>query len=135
MKKLLIAITLITCIYLLCACEGKIDTKVAYELQESCAKKAEQAMKNEYPLQRTYESHHNLKLNKCIIRVLNIGIDPSWKTTCTDEWLFDANERKKYGEYYYCSDRPDIPFGGNIEGKDCKNLQEWQSFVKKMMTE
>ena len=94
-----------------------------YELQERCGKRAEEICKNQYP-DGFCLNHYNMRLNKCIIHLKQ-------KTPLGFlENLRDANENKTYG---WASLWDDGQFLGSIQDKHCKDRQEWDKFVKKMI--
>lgn len=97
--------------------KASLHPKVAYELQERCGKRAEEVFKGTYSYAVTYECHYNMKLNKCIMLI----VTPGYKS------LVDVNEHQEYGTIFYDH--------GRIEGRECKSVEECNSFVKKMMTE
>jgi hypothetical protein len=125
------------------AAETKTLTiKELYELKERCGKTCAQRFKEEYGKEsmyskdgvsgiRIYNSHYNAKLNRCfiLIRDKTYSKEPS-----TLIMLWDVNENKQYGEYFYM--RNDL---GTVNcwvlGKQCASEREWDSLVKAYMEE
>ncbi|MCG6533889.1 MAG: hypothetical protein L7F78_04200 [Syntrophales bacterium LBB04] len=98
--------------------------KLNYELQERCGRRAEELCKGEYATD--CENHYNTRLNKCFILIKDlVGV-------ASTERLTDANEKKQYGA---ATVWPNGSFSGSIQDKPCKDLKEWDAFVKRMMEE
>ncbi len=100
-------------------CRANSSKKELYELQERCGQRAEQVFKDKYAVlsgSRNYENHYNSRLNKCFIHVYDTAA----------EYLLDVNENEE--SMYIFRDGRCI-----IEGNFCKNLKEWDAFVKDKM--
>ena len=102
--------------------EKKASVKEIYELQERCAKKAKAVYEDVYyiplaPSSQDYESHYNVRLNKCFMLVTNSAV----------QYLVDINERT--ASMYFFS-RPSQCI---IENKPCTDLSAWDAYVNKMM--
>jgi len=113
------------------------------ELQAMCAKKAEEAFKENYPKTQgelfSYTCHYNRKLNKCFVLINGALVDIPGQASNVSS-LYDAYEYKMYadyhqvvkeGQHYY--DTP--PFICTTLDKTCDSRQEYDNFVKPYMEE
>ena len=118
-KVIFVTIILLLSLSLSMDCKADSSKKELYELQERCGQKAEQVFKDKYAVPsglRNYENHYNSRLNKCFIHVYDAAA----------EYLLDVNQNEE--SMYIFRDGRCI-----IEGKFCKNLKEWDAFVKDKM--
>jgi len=90
-----------------------------------------------------YESHYNAKINRClmlVIRTYSFG-----KETSTSKSLYDAIERRQYGQYLWTSREGkkywEVPplscelTPSHSETQYCKSEDEFSAFVAKYMEE
>jgi hypothetical protein len=124
-----------------------VPDKVQYELQERCAKRAEQIFAKDWPhgspdnsvgyTQRaSYISHYNASLNKCFILETTEAYDP--KGPGIIKILLDVNSNKEYGMFSghlpgSTASRfpPTCNFGDNI----CRTEAEWDAMANVYMEE
>ena len=127
---------LIIAIFAILGCQDNSKKKVAYELQEKCAKSAEQWAKNHSEIQ-DYQTHYNTKLNKCFILA---NLEPIFTQDATTRYyiLYDVNENKEYGHNTvrsYTNGSPES-YQAQIKGKYISGAQAkgaWDSFAKEIM--
>jgi hypothetical protein len=121
--------------------------KELYELSERCGKTSAQRFKEEVGKEglysdkaasggRTYNSHYNVKLNKCFILTTDQSYGP---TRGLVKLLFDINENKEYGEIVAVQINKDS-FETTVSNcyvleTHCKSEKEWDLLVKPYMEE
>jgi hypothetical protein len=121
--------------------------KVQYELQERCAKRAEQTFAKDWPhgspdnstgytQTAGYISHYNASLNKCFMLETSQAYDP--KRPSVSKTLLDVNSNKEYGMFFgdmpgSTASRfpPTCIFGEKI----CRTEAEWDAMADIYMEE
>jgi hypothetical protein len=90
-----------------------------------------------------FESHYNAKINRCLMLVIRTTM--LGKQMSTNKSLFDAIERREYGEYMWISHEGkkfwEVPPAScqltptHNETQYCKSEDEFKAFVAKYMEE
>jgi hypothetical protein len=121
--------------------------KAQYELQERCAKRAEQIFAKDWPhgspdtsagytQTATYQSHYNPTLNKCFMLEISQGFLKERVTL--SKVLLDVNANKEYGQFF------GEPFSLKPSGlipmctfgtKGCASESEWDAMANVYMEE
>jgi hypothetical protein len=113
-----------------------------YDLTERCARRAAEVFEKEWStgklkfgsreITAKYENHYNFRLNKCLYFITADTYAPG---EGTDRWMniTDINEEGKgYAAY--------VELGSSIhvclvQGKRCKDEQEWRELIRPLMEE
>jgi hypothetical protein len=110
-------------------------TKVIYELQERCGRRAAEVFAKDFPqdpgnnqVLAKYENHYNAQLNKCLMFESSTTFfrDTQGKTqTLNMLTLVDVNENKVLAnlDQFQC----------NVQEKTCKSEGEWRALIKPLM--
>ncbi len=75
-------------------------------------------------------NHYNIKLNKCFVKIRQ-GINPS--NNYYTEYLFDAIEKKQYGNFSVGIPTYQKPLICEMLDKFCQNQDEYNTFVNGYM--
>lgn len=121
--------------------------KVQYELQERCAKRAEQIFSKDWPhgspdnslgytVTANYQSHCNPTINKCFMLEISEAYQKDRPTL--EKTLLEVNSNRQYGQFI-----GDLPFGKpsglpltcNFGQKLCRSEGEWDAMANVYMEE
>ena len=81
---------------MLAATSAAAEPNVAlYQLQERCAKRADEVLRQDQDRAHDFQIHYNARLNKCLL------IERWSSATSRTLLLFDVNENKECGSYIY----------------------------------
>jgi hypothetical protein len=125
--------------------KGKgVSAKEEYELQERCGRRCQEVFKEQFGRGQAgdkdchylsnYESHYNIRLNKCFILVRTSAYCKDSVTEMDD--LVDVNSNKIYGNFIGDTfGKTTIKPSGNVLDNHCNSLSEWDALVKPYMEE
>jgi hypothetical protein len=125
-----IPLALLTLAMLTCAASTQAQNrKEIYELQERCGKRAEQIYEKDFPVGErkgleSFESHYNIRLNRCFMLEENATLTKDASTTKLLT-LIDVNANKIYGSFN--------PFICDVQNVTCKSEQEFRALFRQFM--
>lgn len=115
--------------------------KQDYELQERCAKRAEEFFDRKYggeshktdhgSLQRFYSNHYNRKLNKCFIEMNLTEIYNGAKGLFIR--IMDVNENISYASFAQFKSEEIKDGDCVVYGKSCHSKEEWDLLIATYM--
>ena len=121
MKKILVLLTVIS---LLVPISAKAQSTLA--LQEKCAEVAKKFV-SDITVQFACEYHYNKKLDKCFVKIVYFGKEPTVTLT-------NVFENKLVG-HYFSEDYKSKPIICIVGGNRCNSWVEFEAFIKPFMEE
>jgi hypothetical protein len=110
----------------------------AVQAEKAHKKRLDEALASDPAARSNYRSHHNDKLNKCVVKI-EVWLHLSGNTDVTEITILDAYERKPIAYYHIAYGgiiiNPNITCGISWGGAKCKSEDEFEEITKHFMEE